>query len=112
LIDLIVPDSLIAKATSILSAEKHRRSTGGSRILLLSALDGSAPVAGRPQRENLNFCALRRELILNLSAPIPLRLYNFPYWSNRHFYFLTSVALAPRTERQRAQMSKKFKIMG
>jgi len=43
-------------------------------------------------------------LNLTLSPPIPLRLYTLPYWFSPPF--LLSGALALRSERQRARMSK------
>ena len=44
---------------------------------------------------------------LTLSPPIPLRLYILPYWSNPLFFnFWHSGALALRTERRSARMSK------
>ena len=45
--------------------------------------------------------------MLTLSPPSPLRHYTFPYWSNPPFLiFDIRGALALRTERQSAQMSK------
>ena len=46
-------------------------------------------------------------LVLTLSTPIPLRLYTLPYWCKPTiFNFWHSGALALRTERQSARMSK------
>ena len=49
----------------------------------------------------------KRKLSLTLSSPMLLRLHTLPYWSNPPFLiFWHSGALALRTERQGAQMSK------
>ena len=47
-------------------------------------------------------------MTLTLSLPIPLRIYTLLYWSNPPFLFIIGHlgALALRTERQSAQMSK------
>ena len=43
---------------------------------------------------------------LTFSPPIPLRLYTLPYWSNPPFVIFDIRAVALRTERQSARMSK------
>ena len=50
--------------------------------------------------------AVNNRVILNLSPPIPLRLYTLPYWSNPPFLIFKIRALALSPERQSAQMLK------